>query len=115
MSGTARFVGLAPDNADAVLKIMAVGNVELYHVAPPLGGYSVVAAVETMWAMRARFVSDPTPPEDPVSTRLYGVTGGEAARIESYDELHRADGRNIARTFAEAGYRLLGKSDSSSG
>jgi hypothetical protein len=115
MSGTARFVGLAPDNADEILKIMAVGDVELYHVAPPLGGYSVVAAVETMWAMRARFVGDPTPPEDPVSTRLYGVTGGEAARIESYDELHRADGRNIARTFTEAGYRLLGKSASSSG
>ncbi|HWF70902.1 MAG TPA: hypothetical protein VG187_15325 [Mycobacterium sp.] len=109
MSGTARFVGIAPDNANELLKIMAVGDIELYYVDPPLGGCSVVAAVETIWAVRARFAGDPTPPEDPVSTRLYGVTGGEAARVESYYQLHRADGRNVARTFAEAGYRVLGE------
>lgn len=114
MSGTARFLGTALDNRSEISKIMAVGDIELYHVDPPLRGYSVVAAEQRIWAVRARFVGDPTPPDDPVSTSLYGVGGGESAQVEWRSKLHHADGRNVARTLAEAGYRVLGSAGTAS-
>jgi len=93
---------------------MAVGDVELYHLDPPLHGYSVVAAAQTLWALRAQFIGDPTPPDDPVSTSVFGVAGGESADVDWHILLYRADGRNVVRTFAEAGYRLLGKANPTS-
>lgn len=62
------------------MKLFAVGDMELYHVSPPLYGYNVVAASQQLWAMRAQCIHpdgriEPAEPDDPVSTELYGVVG----------------------------------------
>ncbi|OCB45203.1 hypothetical protein A5721_16645 [Mycobacterium vulneris] len=110
-SGIARSVGSVP-HTDPALKLFAVGDLELYHVSPPLHGYNVVAAAQTMWAMRAQCIYpdgriEPPEPDDPVSTELYGVVG-EGLQIDSTEKLpSSADGRNVARTLAAVGYRIV--------
>ena len=73
--GTARLVGAVPNT----LTPFADGELELYQLDPPLCGYRVVAASKTLWAMRIKI--PPEPPEDPVSTAFYGVTGGEGLQV----------------------------------
>lgn len=104
-------VGCVP-HTDPVMKIMAVGDMELYHVSPPLHGYNVVAAAQTIWAMRAQCIYpdgriEPAEPDDPVSTELYGVVG-EGLQIDGTEKLPgSADGRNVSRTLAAIGYRII--------
>ncbi|MHA7649855.1 hypothetical protein ACX9NE_08865 [Mycobacterium sp. ML4] len=64
--GIARFVGSLP-NPD----IFATGDLELYHVSPPLCGFNVVAASKSLWAMHFHPPDSPKAPEDPVSTAFY--------------------------------------------
>ncbi|MED5811894.1 hypothetical protein VST63_05930 [Mycolicibacterium sp. 050232] len=110
-SGIARLVGSLP-HTDPVMKILAVGDLELYHLSPPLCGYNVVAAAQTLWAMRAQCIYpdgriEPPEPDDPVSTELYGVVG-EGLQIDDTDKLPgSADGRNVARTLAAIGYTII--------
>jgi hypothetical protein len=97
--GTARLVGAVPNT----LTPFADGELELYQLDPPLCGYRVVAASKTLWAMRIKI--PPEPPEDPVSTAFYGVTGGEGLQVVSGEKLPgSADGRSPARALADAGY-----------
>jgi hypothetical protein len=90
----------------------AVGELELYHLSPPLCGYNVVAASQTMWAMRAQMITEDgrlEPPEadDPVSTDLFGVTG-EGLQIDKGQKLPGSiDGRNVARALASIGYTVI--------
>jgi hypothetical protein len=99
VSGVARLIGTVPNT----LSPFARGEIELYEVDPPLGGYRVIAASKTLWAMRIQI--PPQPPEDPVSTAFYGVTGGEALEIVSGQKLPgSADGRTPERALADAGY-----------
>ncbi|WP_231639687.1 hypothetical protein [Mycobacterium sp. Marseille-P9652] len=101
--GTARRIGSVPNT---VAPLFAVGDLELYEVDPPLCGYRIVAASKSMWAVSIQ--SPPAPPEDPVSTALYGVTGGEALQIVSEHKLPgSADGRSPARALGDMGYRVL--------
>lgn len=99
-------------HTDPVMKIIAVGDMKLYHVSPPLCGYNVVAAAQTMWAMRAQCIYpdgriEPAEPDDPVSTELYGVVG-EALQIDGTGKLPgSAEGRDVARTLAAIGYRIV--------
>jgi hypothetical protein len=74
---------------------------ELYHLDPPLCGYRVVAASKTLWAMRAHI--PPDPPDDPVSTAFYGVTG-EGLQIDPHKLPASADARSPARALAETRY-----------
>ena len=100
-SGSARLVGTVPNT----LSPFAKGEIELYQLDPPLCGYRVVAASTTLWAVRIQI--PPEPPEDPVSTAFYGVTGGEALQIVSERKLPgSADGRSPKRALADAGYIL---------
>lgn len=75
---------------------------------PPLGGYRIVAAAQSIYAMHAQLLGDPNPPppDDPVSTYLYGTTGGEGLQIVWKEELFKADGRTPVRALAEAGYQV---------
>jgi hypothetical protein len=72
----------------------------------------VIAAQRTTWAMRAQYIHpdgriEPAEPDDPVSTDLYGVTG-EGLQIDRDAKLPgSADGRNVARTLAGIGYRII--------
>lgn len=94
------------------MKLFAVGDMELYHVSPPLHGYNVVAASQQTWAMRAQYSYpdgrvEPPEPDDPVSTELYGVVG-EGLQIDSTDKLPgSADGRGVVRTLAAMGYTII--------
>ncbi|ART71111.1 hypothetical protein BTO20_23500 [Mycobacterium dioxanotrophicus] len=109
--GVARLVGSVP-HTDPVMRIIGVGDLELYRVSPPLCGYHVIAAQRTTWAMRAQYIHpdgriEPAEPDDPVSTDLYGVTG-EGLQIDRDAKLPgSADGRNVARTLAGIGYRII--------
>ena len=104
-------VGSVP-HLDPVMKLFAVGDLELYHVSPPLYGYNVVAASQQLWAMRAQCIHpdgriEPPEPDDPVSTELYGVVG-EALQIDGTGKLPgSADGRDVARTLAAIGYTII--------
>jgi hypothetical protein len=87
--GVARLMGSVPNTVD---KWIAVGDMGLYHLDPPLCGYRVVAVSQTIWAMRAHI--PPEPPDDPVSTTFYGVTG-ESLQIDPDQKLPAsADGRS---------------------
>ncbi|MHC9296458.1 hypothetical protein ACRCUN_28660 [Mycobacterium sp. LTG2003] len=94
------------------MKLMAVGDMQLYHVNPPLCGYNVVAASQTMWAMRAQAIYpdgriEPAEPDDPVSTELYGVTG-EGLQVDTSHKLPgSAEGRSVTRAMAGIGYTLI--------
>ncbi|PQM46671.1 hypothetical protein C1Y40_03159 [Mycobacterium talmoniae] len=108
MAGVARFVGKVP-HADpgSVWAVMYPGDIELYRLDPPLRGYSMVAAAQSMWAMRVLLATDPPElADDPVCTHLFGITGGEGLQIEWGEELFRAGGRTPQRALAEAGYWL---------
>jgi hypothetical protein len=99
--GVARRVGSMP-NTD----FFAEGELELYHLSPPLCGYHVVAASKSLWAMRAQPVDSPEPPEDPVSTPFYGV-GGEGLYVFRETKLPgSADGRTPDRALADLGYEV---------
>ena len=99
--GVARLIGSVPNTVSR----FAVGEIELYELDPPLCGYRVVAASKKLWAMR--IPTPPSPPEDPVSTAFYGVTGGEDLQIVSEHKLTgSAHGRSPARALADAGYVL---------
>jgi hypothetical protein len=99
--GAARLLGSVPNTVSP----FAVGEIEIYELDPPLCGYRVVAASKTMWAMR--ITTPPEPPEDPMSTAFYGVTGGEGLEIVSAQKLPgSADGRSPVRALADAGYIL---------
>ncbi|ARG55412.1 MULTISPECIES: hypothetical protein [Mycobacterium] len=101
--GTARLIGSVPNT---VAPVFGTGDIELYEVDPPLCGFRVIAASQTLWAIRIH--TPPTPPEDPVSTALYGVTGGEGLNILAEQNLPgSADGRSPARALAGIGYRVL--------
>ncbi|MGV0808510.1 hypothetical protein [Mycolicibacterium setense] len=110
-SGIARLVGSVP-HTDPIMKLFAVGDMELYHVSPPLHGYNVVAASQQSWAMRAQYIHpdgriEPPEPDDPVSTELYGVVG-EGLQIDSTQKLPgSADGRSVVRTLAAMGYTII--------
>ncbi|HEY9304517.1 MAG TPA: hypothetical protein VIO95_09535, partial [Mycobacterium sp.] len=58
--------------------------------------------------MHAQLLGDPNPPppEDPVSTYLYGTIGGEGLQIVWRAQLLKADGRYPVRALAEAGYQV---------
>lgn len=94
------------------MKLFAVGDMELYHVSPPLHGYNVVAASQQLWPMRVQAIYpdgrlEPAEPDDPVSTELYGVVG-EGLQIDGTAKLPgSADGRNVARTLASIGYTII--------
>ncbi len=94
------------------MMIIGVGDLELYQVSPPLCGYHVIAAEQTTWAMRAQCIYpdgriDPAEPDDPVSTDLYGVTD-EGLQFDRDAKLPgSAEGRNVARTLAAIGYRII--------
>ncbi|ODR26852.1 hypothetical protein [Mycolicibacterium porcinum] len=109
--GIARLVGSVP-HTDPALKLFAVGDMELYHVSPPLHGYNVVAASQQSWAMRAQCIYpdgriEPPEPDDPVSTELYGVVG-EGLQIAGTEKLPgSANGRSIVRTLAAIGYTII--------
>lgn len=89
-----------------------MGDLQLYHVNPALCGYNVVAASQTLWAMRAQCIYpdgrlEPPEADDPVSTELYGVTG-EGLQIDRGQKLPgSADGRNVSRALAGIGYTIL--------
>lgn len=110
-SGIARLVGSVP-HTDPIMKLFAVGDMDLYHVSPPLHGYNVVAASQQLWAMRAQCIYpdgriEPPEPDDPVSTELYGVVG-EGLQIDSSEKLPgSADGRSAVRTLAAMGYTII--------
>ena len=106
-SGIARFVGTVPNDHE-IFRVIYPGDLELYHLDPPLCGYRIVAAAQSIHAMRAQLLGDPNPPppEDPVSTYLYGTTGGEGLQIEWRHELFKADGRIPTRALADAGYQV---------
>lgn len=110
-SGIARLVGSVP-HTDPIMKLFAVGDMDLYHVSPPLHGYNVVAASQQLWAMRAQCIYpdgriEPPEPDDPVSTELYGVVG-EGLQIDSSEKLPgSADGRSVVRTLAAMGYTII--------
>lgn len=105
IAGVARFLGTVP-NDHRIFQIMYPDDLELYQLDPPLGGYRVAAAARCVPARRPTYVGDPIPPEDPVSTYLYGTTGGEGLQIEWKDELLKAAGRAPVRALSEAGYRV---------
>lgn len=107
LSGVARFVGTVR-NEHRLFSVIYARELELYHVDPPLCGYRVVAAAQTLYALRAVVVGDPDPPppEDPVTTTLFGTTGGEGLHVEWGQVLFEAEGRSPARTLAEAGYQV---------
>jgi hypothetical protein len=107
-AGVARLVGSVSTDQDSIPRVLYGEDIELYRLDPPLSGYPVVAAGQSPWAMRASYVGDPTPPEpeDPVSTHLFGTTGGEGLQIQWANKLYRADGKAPARALAELGYRL---------
>ncbi len=105
ISGIARFLGTLP-NEHEIFGVIYPNDLQLYQVDPPLCGYRVVAAAQSIHAMRARFIGDPTPPDDPVSTTFFGATGGEGLRIGWEHQLLRADGRAPDRALADAGYRV---------
>jgi hypothetical protein len=99
--GFARLIGTVPNT----LSPFAKDEIELYELDPPLCGFRVVAASKTLWAVRIQI--PPEPPEDPISTAFYGVTGGEALQIVSEQKLPGStDGRSPQRALAEAGYVL---------
>ncbi|MGA8543632.1 MAG: hypothetical protein WB785_00025 [Mycobacterium sp.] len=106
-TGVARFVGTVPNDHE-IFGVIYPDDLELYHLDPPLCGYRIVAAAQSIYAMHARLLGDPDPPlpEDPVSTYLYGTTGGEGLQIVWKDELLKADGKIPARALAEAGYQV---------
>ena len=110
-SGIARLVGSVP-HTDPIMKLFAVGDMDLYHVSPPLHGYNVVAASQQLWAMRAQCIYpdgriEPPEPDDPVSTELYGVVG-EGLQIDNSEKLPgSADGRSVVRTLAAMGYTII--------
>lgn len=104
--GTARLVGSIP-NAE----LFAVGDRELYQMRPPWCGYHVVAAEQSMWAMRAQCIYpggrlEPPEPDDPVSTGIYAVAG-EGLTIDRTQKLPgSANGRNVTRALAAIGYAV---------
>lgn len=99
--GVARRVGSLP-NTD----LFARGELELYHLSPPLCGYHVVAASMTLWAMRAHRVGSPEPPDDPVSTAFYGVAGEGPQILREAKLPGSADGRTAVRALADLGYEI---------
>jgi hypothetical protein len=105
--GVARFIGTLPNDHE-IFGVIYAKELELYHVDPPLGGYRVVAAAQRLHAMRAVVIGDPDPPppDDPVTTALFGTTGGEGLHIAWSDQLFEAKGRSPARTLADAGYQV---------
>ncbi len=107
ISGVARFVGTIPNDHE-LFGVIFAKELELYHVDPPLCGYRVVAAAQSLYALRAVRIGDPDPPppEDPVTTTLFGTTGGEGLHVEWARELFEAQGRSPARALAEAGYHV---------
>lgn len=106
-AGVARFVGKIRNDHE-IFRVIYPNDLELYHLDPPLCGYAIVAAAQTIYAMRAQLLGDPNPPppDDPVSTSLYGTTGGEGLQIVWKDQLFKADGRTPARALGEAGYQV---------
>ncbi|MGA5464929.1 hypothetical protein [Mycobacterium sp. NPDC050041] len=105
--GIARYVGSVPRNPDDWAALMDAADVQLYRVDPPLTGHRVVAATQSMWAIRLRCVGEDGPDEDPVSTTIYGVTGGEGVRVDRDRPLaETADGKCPARALAELGYAI---------
>jgi hypothetical protein len=105
-TGVARLLGTVR-NDHQIFRIMYPEDLLLYEVDPPLCGQRVIAAAQSIWAMRARFIDDPTPPDDPVSTTLFGVAGGEGLQVEWGHQLLRVNGRSPVRALADAGYRVL--------
>ncbi|WP_418002433.1 hypothetical protein ACNO8X_20200 [Mycobacterium sp. PDNC021] len=104
--GTARLVGSVPNE-----RWFAVGDLELYQVRPPLCGYHVIAAEQSMWAMRAQAIYpdgriEPPEADDPVSTAFYGVAGEGLDIDRTYKLPGSADGRNVTRALAGIGYTL---------
>lgn len=89
------------------------GDIELYHMNPPWHGHNVIAAAPMTWIMCAQYIHpdgriEPPEPDDPVSTELYGVFGGEKLQVDLSKKLPgSADGRNATRTFAKIGYRII--------
>jgi hypothetical protein len=73
MIDVARLVGSSPEKVHYFQR----GDLEIYRLDPPLGGYRIVAAATYPWAMRAQYVDAEGKVHgrngDPVSTTLYGV------------------------------------------
>lgn len=107
MCGVARFLGTVP-NDHYVYSVVYPHNLELYQLDPPLHGYQVVAAAQAITAAQAVLIGDPIPEplDDPVSTVLFGTSGGEKLQIEWKQGLLVAGGRAPVRALTEAGYRV---------
>jgi hypothetical protein len=105
--GIARYVGSAPRDPDDWAALMNVGDVERYRVDPPLAGHHVVAATQSMWAIRLRCIGEDGPDDDPVSTTFFGITGGEGVRVDRDRQLaDTAEGKNPTRALADLGYHV---------
>jgi hypothetical protein len=104
IDGVARLVGFSPDKVDYFQR----GDLEIYRVDPPLGGYRIIAAATSPWAMRAQYVDAEGKVhgrnDDPVSTTLYGVAD-EALQVGVGTS---ADGSYPTRALAELGYTVWG-------
>lgn len=87
------------------------GDLEIYRVDPPLGGYRIIAAATSPWAMGAQYIDADGNVhgrnDDPVSTTLYGVAS-EALQVGEGTRLTTADGSCPARALAEWGYTVWG-------
>jgi hypothetical protein len=106
IDGVARLVGSSPEKVEYFQR----GDLEIYRVDPPLGGYRIVAAAKSLWAMRAQYVDADGKVhgrnDDPVSTTLYGVAN-EALQVGAGTKIVTADGSYPARALAELGYTTL--------
>jgi hypothetical protein len=103
-TGTARYVGSGHDVVHEGARVVKwFGDAALYHVDPPLAGYTVVVASRLERAPR---IAANGRPEFGVETFLFGVTDEDLQRSE--DELPGSGwGNDVADAFAEAGYTVL--------
>jgi hypothetical protein len=105
IDGVARLIGSSPEK----LEYFQRGDLEIYRVDPPFGGYRIIAAGMSLWTMRAQYVDADGKvhgrKDDPVSTTLYGVAN-ETLQVDAGTKLITVDGSYPPRALAELGYTL---------
>jgi hypothetical protein len=105
-AATARFVGsgigMVHDGDDVAVWF---GDADLYHLNPPLRGYTVVVVSTIADAPRVRARGGV---ERGIESFIYGVTGEDLQIDPEHDELPgSAWGSTAAQALAEAGYALV--------
>ena len=110
MTGIARFVGSAAGvvhEGDRVINWM--GEAELFHLSPPLNGFSTVVASTVAHAVSVRADGGVDVGGE---TFLFGLTG-EGLQIDpEWSELPgSAWGATAATALADAGYRLAAREE----